>query len=213
MDDIIPMSQDWIDQKNEQTAKYTGEMGNYSAYDSVEEHYEMVYEMERYADGECGMTNLDTKSAYKLKDNGDIDIFVEDNTGIRVSALRHCLYFYGFDFFFNGNKLKIGGDSAWEEYVRRLLINAITELLRQLKFETKELNWCFEFTDVLLNDIMVFAETIALLERYQIDVDAYSLEDVWEIDLEELFEWYDTFYKYYETFTDELFDAKNILEV
>ena len=62
--------------------------------------------MDKYTAEESGMTNLDTKSTVKLRENGDIDIFVSHNVGIRISNTDHKIYMYGLGLYLNNKELK-----------------------------------------------------------------------------------------------------------
>jgi hypothetical protein len=52
------------------------------------------------------MTSLSTKSTIKLRENGDIDIFVANNIGIRVSVVDKSISLYG-TLKINGKKIDL----------------------------------------------------------------------------------------------------------
>lgn len=81
---IVPMNSDWIDDSNTDSAKYHNELGMYMNTDVDNEAMELITTLDKYSDYEVGMTNLNNKSSVRLRDNGDIDIFTENNTGIRI---------------------------------------------------------------------------------------------------------------------------------
>ena len=51
-----------------------------------------------------GITNIKNNSTVKFKDNGDIDIFVNNNTGIRISPNYKSIEVYG-NFKINGKEI------------------------------------------------------------------------------------------------------------
>lgn len=81
---IIAMNIDWIDDKNKDLSKYQNGSARYTDIDVNEESMDLITTLDKYDDSEVGMTNLKNKSTVKLRDNGDIDIFTQANTGIRI---------------------------------------------------------------------------------------------------------------------------------
>ena len=55
----------------------------------------MLMEIDKYKASEDGITNIKNNSTVKFKDNGDIDIFVDNNTGIRISPNSKSIELYG----------------------------------------------------------------------------------------------------------------------
>lgn len=99
---ISPMAEDWIDVENEDKSKYFNEISRYSTFDVDSDSFDMMMDIAHFSDTEQGMTHLETHSNMKMKDNGDIEIFVADNVGIRISKATRKIYLYGFDVNING---------------------------------------------------------------------------------------------------------------
>ena len=101
--EITPMSSQWLDENNQNESKYNNDLGMYQNIDVTAETMDMLTKLDRYTDTEQGITNLETKSTIKLRENGDIDIFVSNNIGIRISESNKKIYIYG-DLIINGEK-------------------------------------------------------------------------------------------------------------
>ena len=106
-ENISPMMDDWIDEKNTDEYKYNNDLGDYTTSDTSQEVQEIIQSLNRYTLEEAGITNLKTKSTVRLRENGDIDIFVSNNTGIRISNSDHKIYIYGSGIYFNNKEIKI----------------------------------------------------------------------------------------------------------
>ncbi len=104
-ENISPMMNDWIDEDNTNQYKYSNDLWDYTKSDTSQEVHEILQSLDKYTAEESGMTNLDTKSTVKLRDNGDIDIFVSHNVGIRISNTDHNIYVYGKGLYFNNKKI------------------------------------------------------------------------------------------------------------
>ena len=102
-DSITPMSLQWLDENNKNKSKYYNDLGQYQDIDITTKTMDMLTKLDKYASTEQGITNLKTKSTVKLKENGDIDIFVANNVGIRISKSSKKIYVYG-ELFINGEK-------------------------------------------------------------------------------------------------------------
>ena len=102
-DSITPMSLQWLDENNKNKSKYYNDLGQYQDIDITTKTMDMLTKLDKYASTEQGITNLKTKSTVKLKENGDIDIFVANNIGIRISKSSKKIYVYG-ELFINGEK-------------------------------------------------------------------------------------------------------------
>lgn len=103
---IKPMITTWIEESNTNTIKYNNDLGDYTSTDTSEFIHEVLNTLDKYKTTEQGVTNLKTKSTIKLKENGDIDLFVSNNIGLRISPNNKTLEFYGMDFLFNGTKIE-----------------------------------------------------------------------------------------------------------
>lgn len=105
-ENIIPMSDSWIDYDNEDASKYNSELGFYSESNAVEDAYDITNSLNKYKDNEQGITNLDNHSTIKVKENGDIDIFAANNLGIRISPSSRTINIYG-EIMVNGKALSL----------------------------------------------------------------------------------------------------------
>lgn len=81
---IIAMNLDWIDEDNTNTEKYQNDLGQYQDTNVDQQAMDMITTIDKYQDNEVGITNLTNNSTVKLRENGDIDIFTSNNTGIRI---------------------------------------------------------------------------------------------------------------------------------
>lgn len=59
------------------------------------EMFQMIYETDKYSSSDEGLTNIKTKSTVKTCENGDIEVFVSGNIGIRVSPSEKTVNIYG----------------------------------------------------------------------------------------------------------------------
>lgn len=82
---ITPMIESWIEEDNTNANKYNNDLGNYKDINSSKNIHKILNTLDKYTETEQGITSLKTKSTIKFKDNGDIDIFVANNIGIRIS--------------------------------------------------------------------------------------------------------------------------------
>lgn len=92
---IDPMVNDWIEENNEDATKYNNELGNYTDVSATEETHSLLTTIDKYKQSEQGITSLDTKSTVKFKENGDIDLFVSNNVGIRICKKSQKIMFFG----------------------------------------------------------------------------------------------------------------------
>ena len=92
---ITPMIETWLDKENQNKYKYKNELGDYTEVDATKKASESVHTLDKYKNQDEGMTHLKTKSTVKLKENGDIDIFVAGNLGIRISPNDKSINVYG----------------------------------------------------------------------------------------------------------------------
>lgn len=94
-DTINPMINNWIEESNTNASKYDNELGEYTNIDIAATIHKVLNTLNKYKINEQGITNLDTKSTIKFKDNGDIDIFIANNIGIRISKVDKSINLYG----------------------------------------------------------------------------------------------------------------------
>lgn len=93
--DIQPMTQQWLEEDNEYLWKYINHFSEYTELDINNKVYDIIRGIDKYTQKEQGITNLDTKSTIRLKENGDIDIFVSNNVGLRISPRNQTIGIYG----------------------------------------------------------------------------------------------------------------------
>lgn len=105
-DNIVPMVNNWIEESNVNKNKYNNDLGNYLETDTSLLIHEILSTLDKYKETEQGITSLSTKSTIKFKDNGDIDIFVANNIGIRISTTDNSINLYG-TIKINGKKIDL----------------------------------------------------------------------------------------------------------
>ena len=92
---ITPMTEQWLEEDNQYLSKYVNHFSTFAETDVSGKVYDIIRSIDKYTQKEQGITNLDTKSTIRLKENGDIDIFVSNNIGIRISPKTQTIGFYG----------------------------------------------------------------------------------------------------------------------
>jgi len=92
---ITPMIEAWLDKENENPSKYKNDLGDYTDIDAIQKASESIHDLDKYSVRDQGITHLNTKSTIKLKENGDIDIFVAGNLGIRISPKDKSINIHG----------------------------------------------------------------------------------------------------------------------
>lgn len=217
-EDISPMVNDWIEEGNTNPAKYNNDLGDYTAIDSSEAVHEFLNTLDKYKATEQGITSLDTKSTVKLKDNGDIDMFVANNIGIRICPNNKTIEFYGFKFLFNGTELDEFSVRNGESSVENISISdimkvsEIQKLFASIDSNLSELKLCIQYTIDLTGNANKFAALEAQIKAYEKLKDEYNnnLETASSVFINDT---YTALVKYNETFDKELKDAAGILEV
>jgi hypothetical protein len=114
---IIPMIQNWTEPDNKIKTKYINDLGDYTETDVSKTIHEMLNSLDKYTATEQGITSLTTKATTKFKDNGDIDIFVGNNVGIRISKIDKSISLFG-KFKINGQEIdlnKLSNDTLSKE--------------------------------------------------------------------------------------------------
>lgn len=95
-EEISPMYNDWIDENNDIRWKYVDESTEgIMNTDNEKMFYDIIHNANNYSGSEQGITNLINNSTVKIKENGDIEMFVENNIGIRISKQMQKIYIYG----------------------------------------------------------------------------------------------------------------------
>lgn len=99
---ITPMTDDYFN--DSVASKYSLITKDYTDTEAIQEVRKIIMEIDKYKTSEDGITNIKNNSTVKFKDNGDIDIFVNNNTGIRISPNSKSIEVYG-SFKINGKEI------------------------------------------------------------------------------------------------------------
>lgn len=97
---IIAMDVDWLNPGQEINNLYETK---YADTDVDNMAMNIITTLDKVDDNEVGLVNLSNKSTIKLKDNGDIDLFTSNNTGIRICKTGN-IKLYGTDIEFTDSK-------------------------------------------------------------------------------------------------------------
>lgn len=90
---VTPMTEDYLN--DSYSTKYSFVSEDYTTTDSVVRARNILMQIDKYKSSEDGITNTKTNSTIKFKNNGDIDIFVDNNTGIRINPTDKNISFFG----------------------------------------------------------------------------------------------------------------------
>ena len=99
---ITPMIDDYFN--DSVSSRYSLITKDYTDTEAIQEVRKIIMEIDKYKTSEDGITNIKNNSTIKFKDNGDIDIFVNNNTGIRISPNSKSIEVYG-SFKINGKEI------------------------------------------------------------------------------------------------------------
>lgn len=99
---ITPMTDDYFN--DSVSSRYSLITKDYTDTEAIQEVRKIIMEIDKYKTSEDGITNIKNNSTVKFKDNGDIDIFVNNNTGIRISPNSKSIEIYG-SFKINGKEI------------------------------------------------------------------------------------------------------------
>lgn len=176
--EISPMGKDWIDYDNQNITKYQNDLVDYQNLDIHNSSFDTLMNLSHFSDTEQGMTHLETHSNMKMKDNGDIEIFVADNVGIRISKAMKKIYLYGFDVNINGeiNLLEIlnkcrncefDGYHDKEAKEIKTLQEAINEYMDYIEGDIEELKRCVAYTKEITGDTDYFKSLDDMIERFE----------------------------------------------
>lgn len=91
--EVTPMTDDYFN--DSPSTKYSLISKDYTNTEAVQETRKIIMEIDKYKTSEDGITNIKNNSTVKFKDNGDIDVFVNNNTGIRISPNSKSIEVYG----------------------------------------------------------------------------------------------------------------------
>jgi hypothetical protein len=121
--EVTAMTNDYID--NSDSSKYSITK-DYTNTDATEEARSTLMQLDKYKSSEDGITNLSTNSTVKFKENGDIDIFVGNNTGIRINPNDKSISFFG-------KSISTMATESWTIDVPNVKIKGNLEITGELK--------------------------------------------------------------------------------
>ena len=221
-DDITPMVDDWMDDTNDNTYKYANDYSIHLVGMDCDSHtYDIIRNIDHYTDNEQGMTNLDNKSTLKVKENGDIDIFVDNNVGIRISKSKQKVSLFGATIETNGQSIADQTGATIADTVNNLIDQSAIEeqqlpdtLIVSLKLSTliAETNGKVEAFNTILE---IMAKISGSMDRYsylKMILNQYETykKDFYEnkdyMTVEELNKLYDKIYEIYRTLVQEAAD-------
>lgn len=230
--EINPMMNNWIEEGNNNARKYNNDLGDYTQTDASEYTHEILNSLDKYKSTEQGITNLNTKSTMKLKDNGDIDMFVANNIGIRICPNSKTIEFYGAKFLFNGNTMNnlsasgLGISSMSEDdttssesttsKVENVTISdiikttEINNLFKELDDIVLEVDMSIQYAIEIMGNAVKFASLKSQLQNYRTLKNKYY-NDMDNLTHDFIVKTYETLLKYKETFMKELNDASEVL--
>ena len=202
----------WFDESNENTSKYSTDFNNYMETDSSKEVYNIIDKLDKYKDGESGMTNLNTKANIKQTENGDIEIFVSNTVGVRISCEDHKIYFYGKDIYLNDKPFRFGGSidiSNVDEDNTDYIISEFEKLLELMQIEVDELKRCIFYLKKIIGIPNKYSTLESKIKRYETIRDTYvkgvtPIEDIISYNSELL--------DIRPVFIKEIYDAKKVID-
>ena len=84
------------------------EFGEYIDTDIAKQTRQMIMESDKYKSVENGITDIITKSTIKMDEDGNINIFVNNNTGVKICPSTSSIEIYG-QVRINGIEVKANG--------------------------------------------------------------------------------------------------------
>lgn len=90
-EEITPSTDQWIEPSNTNKTKYL----KYKDTSPLDDMAKKINSQGYFQDEEIGMYNPVSSSIMKIKDNGNIDIFIDSNIGIRINAENKTIEFLG----------------------------------------------------------------------------------------------------------------------
>lgn len=95
-EEITPMINNWIDNNNNDLDKYNNDLSEHIINRDIDKYaYDITRNITYFKDNDQGLINIVNKSGIKIKDNGDIDIFIDNNSGIKISKQERSIRIYG----------------------------------------------------------------------------------------------------------------------
>lgn len=90
-EEITPSTDKWIEPNNINKTKYL----KYKDGNPLNDMAQKINSQGYFQDKEVGMYNPASSSIMKIKDNGNIDLFIDTNIGIRINAENKTIEFLG----------------------------------------------------------------------------------------------------------------------
>lgn len=224
---VIPMVDDYFNDAG--SDKYSLITKDFTDIDAMQEARYLLITMDKYKPTEDGITNTKNKSNIKFKDNGDIDMFVTNNIGIRICPHNKTIEFYGLDLLFNGVSLKDYIVENMSEYLCNcnnvgtysnieiddiLKTNEVNNLFKKIDDYLEELKLCIKYTIQITGDSSKFLALNSKIKKYERLKEEYNTKiNNNNIDTEYLQKTYDTLLDIDKEFSKELSEAKGIVEV
>lgn len=221
--DLVPMTSNWIEENNTNSIKYNNDLGDYTSTDAAVSIHETLNSLDKYKATEQGITSLDTKSTVKFKDNGDIDMFVSNNIGIRICPGNKTIEFYGMKFLFNGTDIENyrvqeatgnhGNNTSQVESIKIsdiIKVSEIQELFKTIDDTIQELKLCIQYTISITGNASKFNSLTNAIQGYE-NLKVQYYDNIDNLTSEFVSETYDKLLQYNQQFNKELSDASNVL--
>lgn len=180
----LPMIDNWFDDSNENTGKYSTDYNDYTDTDVSGEVYNIINGIDKYKQDESGVTNLRHKTNVKHTENGDIEIFVSNNVGVRISTTDHKIYFYGKGIYLNDKELTCDGnhyvdieqvesDSSTDTDDESIL-NDFERNVELINIDVEELKMCIAYLKKITGAISKYKTLETKIEKYEKIRDSYE---------------------------------------
>lgn len=180
--DGVPMIDTWFDELNENKSKYSSDYGNYMETDVAQEVYNIINELDKYKQGENGITNLKQKTNIKHTENGDIEIFVSNTVGIRISTVDHKIYLYGKGVFLNDKEITfnenqyINIEPTEEHFVEdesASIIKTFESNIGIIDADIEELKKCIAYLKEITGSVNKYKSLESKIAKYEKIRDSY----------------------------------------
>lgn len=177
-----PMTDTWFDETNENTGKYRTSCHDYMETDVAQEVYNIVSGLDKYKQGESGMTNLNQKTNIKHTENGDIEIFVSNTVGVRISTTDHKIYFYGKGIYLNDKELTCDGghyidieqlntDTTQED---DSILDVFEKNVELINIDVEELKKCIAYLKTITGAVNKYKSLESKITKYEKIRDSYE---------------------------------------
>lgn len=176
------MIDSWFDETNENRGKYSTNSRDYMETDVAEEVYNIVSGLDKYKQGESGITNLNHKTNVKHTENGDIEVFVSNTVGVRISTVDHKIYFYGKGIYLNDKELVCNGDhyinieQPSEDVVQEddSILDIFEKNVELINIDVEELKRCIAYLKKITGAVNKYQSLEAKIAEYESIRDSYQ---------------------------------------